>query len=85
MNKGKRQTKNSMSTSRRSFFTKTAFAAAAAAVSPFASFGKGYETAIDNAPKNSNPSDLKITDVKCAFIRRGGMVLKSLRSGSLVW
>src|SRR5690606_25206342 len=32
---------------------------------------KGYEKAIDKTPKLSAPSDLKITDIKCAYIRGG--------------
>src|SRR6187402_2082584 len=64
-----------MSTSRRSFLTKTALAAAFA--TPLASFGKGYVDAIDRAPKLSAPSDLKITEVKCGFIRQGnGLFVK---------
>ncbi len=65
-----------MSTSRRYFLRRAALAAAAASA-PLASFGKEYETAIENNPKLSAPSDLKITDVKCAFIRNGnGLFVK---------
>jgi len=66
-----------MSTSRRSFLTKSALAAAAATATPFAMFGRGYETAINNTAKNSAPSDLKITDIKCGYIRGGnGLFVK---------
>lgn len=34
-------------------------------------FGQGLTTAVDNAPKLSAPSDLKITDIKVGFIRGG--------------
>src|SRR5215213_9606952 len=65
-----------MSTSRRSFLSK---AAIAAAVTPFASltktYGQGLETAVDRAPKSSAPSDLKITAVNCAF-SGGGLFVK---------
>lgn len=64
-----------MSNSRRSFLSK---AAVAAAMTPFASlagFGKPYEEAIDNFEKRSAPSDLKITDVKCGYIR-GSLFVK---------
>src|SRR5205809_5759925 len=65
-----------MSTSRRSFMTK---AAIAAAMAPFASlsntFGQGLTEAIDKTPKASPPSDLKITDVKCAY-SGGGLFVK---------
>src|SRR6187431_570725 len=63
-----------MINSRRSFITK---AAIAAAITPFASlstFGQGYEHAIDKTPKRSAPADLKITDVKCGYIRGSVMV-----------
>lgn len=66
------------SSSRRDFFKKAVAAGATAGVafSPFASaFGKPFETAIDNAPKLSAPSDLKITDVKCGYIR-GSLFVK---------
>ncbi len=66
-----------MSSSRRSFLNKAALVAATAAATPFTTFGKGYETAIDKTSKLSAPSDLKITDVKCAFIRGGnGLFVK---------
>src|SRR6187200_3632526 len=65
-----------MSSSRRSFLSK---AAMAAAIAPFASltntYGQGLETAIDRTPKASSPSDLKITDVKCAY-SGGGLFVK---------
>src|SRR6187399_3473743 len=65
-----------MSNSRRSFITK---AALAASIAPFASmsntFGQGLTEAIDKAPKYSAPSDLKITDVKCAY-SGGGLFVK---------
>lgn len=66
-----------MINSRRSFLNKAALVAAAAAANPLSSFGKGYEDVINNTPKLSAPSDLKITDVKCAFIRNGnGLFVK---------
>jgi len=64
-----------MTNSRRSFISK---AAIAAAMTPFASlsgFGQGYEQAIDKTPKHSSPSDLKITDIKCGYIR-GSLFVK---------
>lgn len=64
-----------MANSRRKFITK---AALAAAMTPFASisgFGQGYEQAIDKFEKKSPPSDLKITDVKCGYIR-GSLFVK---------
>ncbi|MFN8357164.1 MAG: mandelate racemase/muconate lactonizing enzyme family protein [Spirosomataceae bacterium] len=58
------------STSRRSFLGKSALAGAAS-LSTLTGFGKGYEEAIDKTPKWSAPSDLKITDIKCGYIRSG--------------
>jgi galactonate dehydratase len=54
--------------SRRAFLGKAASIAAVAAVSPLAGFGNGFEKAIQDTPKSSAPSDLKITDVKCGYI-----------------
>ena len=59
-----------MTQSRRSFITKSAVTAAMG-LSGFSSFGKEYETAVDRAPRSSEPSDLKITDIKCGYIRNG--------------
>ncbi len=52
--------------SRRKFLTS---AALAVGVGPIASFGNVFETSIDKTPQRSAPSDLKITDVKCGYIR----------------
>ena len=42
-----------------------------------ATYGSEYQKAIDKNPKLSAPSDLKITDVKCGYIRRGsGLFVK---------
>lgn len=56
--------------SRRNFLSKAAITSAMA-VSPLSNFGSGFENAINNAPKSSAPADLKITDVKCGYIRNG--------------
>src|SRR6187397_1836050 len=72
-----------MATSRRSFITK---AEVAAAMTPFASqssFGQGYEDAIDKTPKRSAPADLKITDVKCGYIR--GSVMVKIYTNQDIW
>ena len=60
--------------SRRKFLSKAAIAAAMTPFAPLATFGQGYEQAIDKAPKHSAPSDIKITDVKCGYIRGSVMV-----------
>ena len=54
--------------SRRAFLSKAALATAAAAATPLATFGRSYETAMQEKAINSIPTDLKITDVKCGFI-----------------
>lgn len=55
---------------RRNFFQKAAIGSAMAAT-PFLSYGKEYEIAIDRTPKSSAPSDLKITDLKAGYIKGG--------------
>jgi galactonate dehydratase len=64
--------------SRRTFFKSAA--TAAAAIAPLSTtFGSGLEHAIEKMPAKSNPSDLKITEVQCAFIRNGsGLFVKIL-------
>src|SRR4029079_11760774 len=74
-----------MKNSRRSFITK---AAVAAAITPFASlstFGQGLTAAIDKTPGSSAPSDLKITDVKCAYSGGGLFVKISTNQGIVGW
>src|SRR3954465_1270441 len=61
--------------SRRSFIAKAALATAMAPFTALGSFGHGYEAAIDKTPKASAPSDLKITDVKCGYIK-GSLFVK---------
>jgi galactonate dehydratase len=60
------------SSSRRKFISS---AALALGVSPLVSFGNVFESSIDKTPQRSAPSDLKITDVKCGFIR-GSLFVK---------
>ncbi len=61
--------------SRRSFITKAAIASAFAPFVSLNSFGNGYEKAIDNFSKPSAPADLKITEIKCGYIR-GSLFVK---------
>lgn len=63
------------STSRRSFLTKAALASALAPLASLSTFGQGYENAIDKTPKSSPPSDLKITGIKCGYIK-GSLFVK---------
>ena len=57
-------------TSRRDFLTKSAITTALG-LSTLSSYGQGLETALQRTPQSSAPSDLKITDIKCGFIRNG--------------
>lgn len=72
-----------MDRSRRGFISK---AAIAAAMTPFASlsaFGKQYEESVDRFEKRSAPSDLKITDVKCGYIK--GSVFVKIYTNQDIW
>ena len=72
-----------MKNSRRDFLTKAA--ASTALTLPFVNYGKGYETAINKAPKISSPSKLKITDTKCGYIRGGkGLFVKIYSNQDIV-
>jgi galactonate dehydratase len=58
--------------SRRSFLTRSVMAGVGAlAAQPLALFGQALESAVDRANLASRPSNLRITDVKCGFIRGG--------------
>ncbi|WP_111309133.1 mandelate racemase/muconate lactonizing enzyme family protein [Confluentibacter sediminis] len=63
------------SNSRRAFITKTAMAASLA---PLATFGTTYTNKIDDQPKLSAPSSIKITDVQCGII--GGSLFVKIHS-----
>jgi galactonate dehydratase len=71
-------------TSRRSFLTKSAIASVFAATS-FNSFGEGLETAVERTPLSSAPSDLKITDIKCGFIRGGHSLFVKIHTNQGIW
>ena len=68
--------------SRRSFLTKGAMAGAATS---FGVFGNQLEAAIDKTPKNSIPSDLKITTVKCGYIRGGHGLFVKIHTNQDIW
>src|SRR5688500_12118968 len=61
--------------SRRSFISKAAITAAIAPFASLSGFGQGYEEALNKTPKLSSPADLKITDVKCGFLK-GSLFVK---------
>src|SRR5688572_26401896 len=67
---------------RRSFLRTAALAGAFA---PIASFGQGLEDAVENTPKSSIPSDLKITEIKCGYIRNGHSLFVKIYSNQNIW
>jgi galactonate dehydratase len=64
-----------MASSRRSFLSKAAIATAAAPFAAISGFGQGLTQSLERTPQSSAPSDLKITDVKCAY-SGGGLFVK---------
>ncbi|HET7898916.1 MAG TPA: twin-arginine translocation signal domain-containing protein, partial [Flavisolibacter sp.] len=65
-----------MSSSRRSFISKAAITAAMAPLASLSkTYGQGLSSAVEKTSKYSAPSDLKITDVKCAY-SGGGLFVK---------
>src|SRR6188768_381246 len=71
------------STSRRSFLSKAALAAAFGPIAPFNSFATGFERAIERTPKSSAPSDLKITDIKCGYVK--GSLFVKIYTNQDIW
>jgi galactonate dehydratase len=72
------------SNSRRSFFKKAALTAGAFA--PLATFASGLETALDKSPKMvGKPSDLKITEIKCGYIRGGHSLFVKIYTNQDIW
>jgi galactonate dehydratase len=70
--------------SRRSFLNKSALAGMFGAAS-ISSFGQGLETAVDRTPKSSSPSDLKITEIKCGYIRNGHSLFVKVHTNQGIW
>jgi galactonate dehydratase len=73
-----------MTNSRRDFITKSAVTAALGFAS-FSGFGKGLETAVENTPLSSSPSDLKITEIKCGYIRNGHSLFVKIHTNQGIW
>jgi galactonate dehydratase len=71
------------STSRRKFLGKAAIASAFAPFVSLSTFGNGYQSAIDKTPKSSSPSDLKITDIKCGYIK--GSLFVKIYTNQGIW
>jgi galactonate dehydratase len=72
--------KSPSTSSRRSFFKKSALAGAMA-LSGFQALGKGVE----RGPQYSRPSDLKITDIKCGYIRGGHSLFVKIYTNQDIW
>ena len=72
-----------MSTSRRSLITKAAIAAAMTPLAPLSGFGRGYEEAVERTAPKSPHSDLKITDVKCGYIK--GSLFVKIYTNQDIW
>lgn len=70
--------------SRRSFMASGALAGALAA-KPLAAFGQNLESAVEKTGSLSQPSDLKITDIKCGFIRGGSGLFLKIYSNQDIW
>jgi galactonate dehydratase len=64
--------------------TKSAITAALS-LTAFSDFGKGLEQAVDRAPLLSNPSDLKITEIKCGYIRNGHSLFVKVHTNQGIW
>ncbi|MEO5682921.1 MAG: mandelate racemase/muconate lactonizing enzyme family protein [Chitinophagaceae bacterium] len=71
------------SASRRNFLSKAAIAAAVTPFAALSAFGNGYEKAIDKTPKYSAPSDLKITDIKCGYVK--GSLFVKIYTNQNIW
>jgi galactonate dehydratase len=69
---------------RRSFLAKSALAGAAASY-PVATFGQGLEAAVEKSNQSSRPADLKITDVKCGYIRGGSGLFVKIHTNQGIW
>ncbi|GAA4460078.1 mandelate racemase/muconate lactonizing enzyme family protein [Nibrella saemangeumensis] len=74
----------SSTTSRRSFLTKSAIASVFSATS-LSTFGEGLEQAVERTPLSSSPSDLKITDIKCGYIRNGHSLFVKVHTNQGIW
>jgi len=66
--------------SRRSFFRRSALAGALA-FTGFQSLAQG----VARGPKYSRPSDLKITDIKCGYIRNGHSLFVKIYTNQDIW
>jgi galactonate dehydratase len=69
---------------RRSFLTKASIAGAAALAAPLSkTFGQGLIDAKERTSQASAPTDLKITEVKCAYA--GGGLFVKIYTNQGIW
>jgi len=71
--------------SRRSFLAKGLLGGGALGLSTASTFGMGLEAALNKTSKNSIPSDLKITDIKCGYIRNGHSLFVKIYTNQDIW
>lgn len=69
---------------RRQFLAKS-IAATGLAASPALGFGSTFRTAIQRNQQYSMPSDIKITDIKCGYIRNGHSLFVKIMTNQEVW
>lgn len=72
-----------MTNSRRSFLSKAAIAAAMTPFASIAGFGREYEQKIERTHMPSPPSDLKITEIKCGYIK--GSLFVKIYTNQNIW
>lgn len=70
--------------SRRSFLGKSALLSALG-LAPIATFGNGLEESLEKTAKSSMPTDLKITEIKCGYIRNGHSLFVKIYTNQDVW
>ncbi len=72
-----------MKNSRRSFISKSLLAGTGLGF--ISTYGKTYESAIERTPKLSAPSELKITDIKCAYVRNGSALFVKIHTNQGIY
>jgi galactonate dehydratase len=73
-----------MKQSRRAFLAKSALTGAFSTLA-LRGFGKELETALEKSPVMSRPSDLKITNIKCGYIRGGHSLFVKIYTNQDIW
>ena len=48
-------------------------------------FGSGLVEAVERTPQSSKPSDLRITDIKCGYIRNGHSLFVKVHTNQDIW